>query len=256
MELPPRLPEIIAHRGASHEAPENTLASFNLGWAQGADAGECDIHLTRDRQLVVIHDEDTRRTTGVAGRIAGRTLAELRALDAGRWKARRWAGEKIPTLAEALATIPRGKRLFIEIKSGPETVPVLARLLKRSRLPLKRVVIIGFSLPVMTLAKRALPKVAVYLGADTRHVGRRRVWTTPVEELIALAQAAKLDGLDVDATGPIDAAFVARIHGAGLKLFVWTVNTAARARRLAAAGVDGITTDKPGWLRERLGTGS
>lgn len=245
-------PEIIAHRGASHAAPENTLASLNLGWQQGADAGECDIHLTKDGHLVVIHDDDTRRTTGVASKVSQQTLAQLRTLDAGRWKAPKWAGEKIPTLTEALATIPRGKRLFIEIKSGPKSIPVLARTLRHSRVPLKSVVIIGFSLRLLTLAKRALPKVPVYWAADTRRAGRRRVWTIPVEELISRTQRAGLDGLDVDATGPIDAAFVARVHAARLRLCVWTVNTAARARRLAAAGVDGITTDQPGWLREQL----
>src|SRR3954447_14069494 len=103
--------EIIGHRGASHDAPENTLASFRLGWAQGADANELDIRLTRDAQVVVFHDVTTRRITGLDLPVAAQTLAQLQALDAGGWKDAAWAGEKIPALADVFATVPEGKRL-------------------------------------------------------------------------------------------------------------------------------------------------
>ena len=106
--------DIIAHRGASHEAPENTLASVRLGWAQGADAVEVDVRQSRDGHIVVIHDAHTRRTAGVTRRVRAETLDELRALEVGRWKHRRHAGEKIPTLAEVIETVPPGKRLFVE----------------------------------------------------------------------------------------------------------------------------------------------
>src|SRR5580704_14008797 len=88
----------VAHRGASFDAPENTLAAVNLAWRQRADAVEIDVHLSRDGQLVVIHDYNTRRTTGVNRLVARQTLAELRALDAGRWKGLEWLDETIPTL--------------------------------------------------------------------------------------------------------------------------------------------------------------
>src|SRR4051812_13053462 len=98
--------EWIAHRGESYLAPENTLAAFKLTWELGgADAGETDIHLTRDNQLVISHDKDTKRTTGTELLIKDSTLAQLRALDAGSWKDPKYSGEKLPTLAEALATI-------------------------------------------------------------------------------------------------------------------------------------------------------
>src|SRR5687767_10257607 len=86
--------QFIAHRGASHDAPENTLAAVRLAWAQHADAVEVDVHLTRDGRLAVIHDPDTQRTAGVARVVAQSTLAELQLLDVGRWKASRFAGEK------------------------------------------------------------------------------------------------------------------------------------------------------------------
>src|SRR5438477_1876233 len=92
--------EIVAHRGESADAPENTLAAFRLAWERHDDAIELDVHLTADGQLIVCHDPDTRRTTGVKKVIKETPLAELRELDAGRWKGPQWAGEKLPTLDE------------------------------------------------------------------------------------------------------------------------------------------------------------
>src|SRR5262245_24319538 len=124
--------EIIAHRGASHDAPENTLAAFKEAWKQKADGGELDIFLTGDGKIIVIHDSNTKRTTGVDRKVAEHTLEELRKLDSGRWKSERFAGEKLPTLSEMLATAPKGKKVYIEVKGGPEIVPELNRVLKAS----------------------------------------------------------------------------------------------------------------------------
>jgi glycerophosphoryl diester phosphodiesterase len=109
--------EIIAHRGASFDAPENTRAAVDLAWQQNADAAEIDIHVSRDGEIVVIHDDNTRRTTGLDAEVAALSLEELKKLDAGIWKGLQFAGESIPTLDEILALIPPGRRLFIEIKS-------------------------------------------------------------------------------------------------------------------------------------------
>src|SRR5207249_946557 len=139
--------------GASHDAPENTLASFKLGWAQRADADELDIWLSKDDHIVVMHDGDTKRITGVNRKITDQTLAELRAQDAGTWKGPQWKGEKIPTLDEVLALIPAGKRLFIEIKCGPEVLLELERVLKESGRKPQQCAIIAFSFQVAQLAK-------------------------------------------------------------------------------------------------------
>jgi len=88
--------EIIGHRGASFDAPENTLASFRRGWEQHADAVELDIRQTKDGRIVVIHDQDTQRVTGVNRLVEEQTLEEIRQLDAGVWKDSRWVGEKVP----------------------------------------------------------------------------------------------------------------------------------------------------------------
>ena len=245
--------EIVAHRGASFDAPENTLASLRLGFEQGADAGELDIHLSKDGQAVLMHDASTRRTGGVDKPVAEQTLAELRALDVGVWKELRWANERVPTLAEALATTPQGKRMFVEIKCGVEVLPELERVIRASGKKPEQIVLIGFGLETMRAAKALLPDLeACWLasykaGADGRIPG--------AEELIEKAKQAGMDGLDLNARfllGQAGPGFAAKVREAGLKLYAWTVDDPAQARALAALGVDGITTNRPAWLREQI----
>src|SRR5438876_4057740 len=101
MNTSPPATEIIAHRGASADAPENTVAAFKLAFEQGADGFEADYCLTRDGKIICIHDENTQRTTGIDGVVSRMTLDELRRLDAGVWKGTKFIGEKLPTLQEA-----------------------------------------------------------------------------------------------------------------------------------------------------------
>ena len=120
--------QIIGHRGASHDAPENTLSAFKLGYQQHADAVELDIYLTGDGKIAVLHDGDTLRISGVSNCVAQTSFEDLRKLEVGQWG--KWTNkaysEKIPSLEEVLPLIPEGKRLFIEIKCGPEILPRLA----------------------------------------------------------------------------------------------------------------------------------
>ena len=115
--------EIVAHRGASFDAPENTLSAFRLAWQQKADVVEGDFYLTKDKHIVCIHDKTTKRVAPKQATltIAKSTLAELSALDVGSWKHPRFANERIPVLEEVLATVPKGKRIFVEIKCGPKS---------------------------------------------------------------------------------------------------------------------------------------
>ena len=243
--------EIIAHRGASHDAPENTLASIQLGWQQNADAVEIDVQFSKDGHIVVIHDDNTRKTAGVRKKVSAQTLAQLKALDVGRWKHSKWTGERIPTLAEAFATIPDGKRLFVEIKCGAECIPAFVRDFTASGRKAGQVVPIGFSLETMRQLKQALPDLEVcWIAAFRRTL---RGWSPKAEKLIERATEAGLDGLDLGGRGPVDAEFARKVHQAGLKLYIWTVDSVSKAKRLIAAGVDGITTNKPGRLRSELG---
>jgi len=242
-----RAVEFVGHRGASHDAPENTLASFRLGWQQ-AEACELDIHLTKDGQVLVSHDFNTKRTTGVDHKIAESTLAELRALDAGQWKGPQWAGEKLPTLAEVLALQPDRKRLFVEIKCGAEVLPELGRVVRAAGKQPGQVVLIGFKLETMQAAKKLYPDLTVLWLAGLK----KNTPPPKLADLVAQARAAGLDGLDLDYRLPIDAAGVKVVTDAKLQCYVWTVDEPAVARKLIAAGVKGITTNRPQWLREQL----
>jgi glycerophosphoryl diester phosphodiesterase len=247
----PTLPLIVAHRGASHDAPENTLAALRAAWTQGADLVEIDVRLTRDGEVVLLHDETFERTAGCAGKPEDMDLAEIRALEAGAWKGPPFAGEKVPTLAEALAAVRPDKGILIEIKEGRELVPALSREVEAGSLAPERVHFICTDEATLRAAKATLPRTKALRLAGGAWENRVR---TPAEldALIAGARAAGLDGLDLGDDWPLDAALVRRVHDAGLLCHVWTVNDGARARHLAAAGVDGITTDRPGWLRQQL----
>ena len=245
--------EIIAHRGASEDAPENTLAAIELAWAQGADAVEVDARLSRDGRIVLMHDSTTQRTGGRDAKVANQTLAELRTLDVGRRHSAEWAGERVPTLAEALATVPEGRRLFIDLKVGREVVPELVRVLDASRFPPAQIAVIGSSLRTLEAVKRALPAVAAYWIQTVRRHPETGQWLPSLESRIRRAREAGIDGLDFQMAEAIDRAYVAQARQAGLAVFVWNVNTADEARRGYCARVDGITTDRPGWLRELSG---
>ncbi|HWL08924.1 MAG TPA: glycerophosphodiester phosphodiesterase [Planctomicrobium sp.] len=236
--------EFIAHRGASYDAPENTVASFKLAWEQRADGAECDLYLTKDNQIVAIHDKTTKRTAGIEKIVAQCTLEELRALDVGTWKLERFRGEKIPTFAELLATMPEGKKIYIEVKCGPEIVPELLRQLHASRLPPQLTPVICFNADVIAAVKQQSPQHPAYFLHSPEKI--------TAEELISKAKAIHADGVDLKAVKELDQAYAEKIHAAGLRLDVWTVNDVAEARRLIDLGVKGITTDRPAYLREGL----
>ena len=244
--------EIVAHRGFSARAPENTLAAFELGWKNQADACELDVYLTADGKTIVIHDKDTKRTTGVKMDVATAKQADLMALNAGSWKGKEWANEKLPTLEQALATMPKGKqRFFIEIKCGAEIVPELKRILEPMKGRAGQLAIIAFNRDAAAESKKAMPWIKVYRLASGKTKERK---ATDLTQLIADTKADKLDGLDLGTSDfPWDEAMVKQVRDAGFGLYVWTVNKPADAQRFAKLGVDGITTDDPVMVREALG---
>jgi glycerophosphoryl diester phosphodiesterase len=243
--------DIVAHRGASFDAPENTLASAKLAFVQKADALETDIWLTKDGKIIVSHDLNAKRTTGRDAKLSDLTFEEARALDAGKWKDPKFAGEKLPTLEEQLALIPAGKRIFIEQKAGVEIVPALKATLAKTHLKRAQLVIIDFKLPSAKAAKEAMPDLVVLWLLNPPSKDPKKP-SPDLDEAIAQAKAAKLDGLDVNHKFPIDAAGMKKLKAAGLQLHVWTVDDPVIAKHWADLGVDGITTNRSGWLREQL----
>jgi glycerophosphoryl diester phosphodiesterase len=246
--------EITAHRGASRLAPENTLGAVELGWQLGADSVEIDVYLTKDNRIVAIHDDDTKRTAGVSLVVAETNFDRLRELDVGRWKSPSWAGQRIPSLEELLPTIPDGKRLLIEVKCGPEIVPVLKDALKKSGVENNKCAVICFKAEVLLEVKRQMPHMHVQwlVGTIPERDKETKQIRVNVDEVVASCLRGKFDGLSVKRDSAIDVEFVKKFHDAGLQLHVWTVNSSQEAKRLAGRGVDAITTDQPGRLRQEL----
>jgi glycerophosphoryl diester phosphodiesterase len=238
--------EIIAHRGASYDAPENTLAAINLAWQQQAEAAEIDIHLSQDRAIVVMHDDNTLRTTGCNAKIASLTLEELQQLDAGSWKDSSFNGQRIPILDEILAIVPPHKRLYIEVKGrADEIIAPLKVCLGRSDLLAEQIFLVGFDYDLMRQIKATLPAYGVLWIQGVPHIAQ-------VDKVIERCRNANFDGLSLSYGWPIDESFVRRVGDADLKLSVWTVDDGDIARSLVAAGVTSITTNRPAWLREQL----
>ena len=220
--------QIIGHRGASEDAPENTVASFNLGYAQGADGCELDFHSTKDHRLIVIHDDTTRRVAGVDKKVFEQTFDELRTLEVGQWG--KWKGkgfsEKLPTLDEALATTPEGRKLYLHCYCSEKDIKQVRDAVIRSGKKPEQVVFIAFDLGPCKEFKKVLPQCKAYW---LQACGTK---SPTVDELIQKAKAAGVDGINLDYHFPIDKAFVEKVHHAGLEMHVWTVDDASEAAKL------------------------
>jgi glycerophosphoryl diester phosphodiesterase len=244
--------EIIAHRGASFDAPENTLAAFRLAFEQKADAIELDVHLSRDGRIVVIHDFTTHRIGGVDKAIREQDLGDLKLLDVGRWKDLRWVGERIPTLRESLQIVPPGKRVFIEIKSSAEIIPELERVLGASGLSTEQVVIIAFDYDTIVKAKKWMSQYECAWLIGFKPDARRPDPAALCQEIVQRAHCAGLDGLDLNHIGPLTPSFMQTIRDAKLKTYVWTVDDVEAAKKMIDLGINSIATNRHGWLREQL----
>ncbi|HTL51526.1 MAG TPA: glycerophosphodiester phosphodiesterase family protein [Planctomycetota bacterium] len=241
---------LVAHRGASTEAPENTLAAIQLAWQQNADAVEIDIHWTRDRKLAVIHDGTTKRT-GRVNRSIGRTIWDkLKEIDVGRHKGPQFAGERIPLLEEVLATVPPGRRLYIEIKGRTRQVKELDEVLTASG-KRHQIVVIGFGLRQLTAFKKMAHDVKVFWLRGPRV--RKNPPGVDLINRLWLSQAIKrgLDGLSIYHRD-INPALVKLIHDSGMQVNGWTIRSAADARRLWSMGVDSITADSLELVRKAV----
>ena len=231
---------VIGHRGALGLAPENTMAGFEAGLRAGADLLELDVHLTADGHAAVIHDPEVSRTTDGHGRVAAMTLAQLRGLDAGGRFAPRFAGERVPALAEVLDWARDRISLIVELKGDPVPPPALgARVVEllRAHDMLDRTMVISFHHPAVRDVKAlegCLATGILYQGllADT----------------VAAARAARADTVR-PGWAYVTRELVDQVHAAGLGFSTWNANDDERAAALVDAGVDSIGSDYPDVLR-------
>ncbi len=241
---------ILAHRGESYIAPENTLSAFNLAWKNGAKAVELDVHMSRDNKIVVMHDDSTTRTSGVEYIISKTDSAELRKLDVGRWKSEQYAGEKIPFLEEALATIPPRCIMFVEVKCGLEALPYIRDIIDKSG-KRSQVAIISFSLDVVSASKKLMADIPHYWLRSPRIDSETKKDIPYDNSLIKIAKENNLDGLDLQYY-MLTKEFADEIKASGLSLWTWNTNTPEKAQYQIDMGVDGFTTDRCGWMLDQL----
>jgi glycerophosphoryl diester phosphodiesterase len=236
--------QVIAHRGASASAPENTLSAVRAAVAYGADAVEIDVRRSRDGEYVVLHDATLGRTTDVyrhrwrrqGPRVDELTLAQLRRLDAGAWKGPSFVGERIPTLAQVLDLVASTRaRLLIEIKrpvgSDLRHLKDLAALLETAPLPHRRITVQSFDSRVVQDLRDRLPEVTLAVLARSVQ-GNLGVYSRWADQMSLHHKS--VDRRTVDA-----------VKGWGMHCVTWTVNDPVSMGRMLGLGVDGVITDHP-----------
>ncbi|MCY3976508.1 MAG: glycerophosphodiester phosphodiesterase [Chloroflexi bacterium] len=235
---------IFGHRGAMARAPMNTMASFELAMQQGADGIELDVHLSRDGQLVVIHDDSVDATSDGQGKVADMTLDQLKRLDAGAWYSDEFAGQRIPTLDEVFDAFGDGMFINVEIKSSRETVDRLekrlAECLRRHNMR-ERVIVSCFDPVILRRVKQMMPLVLMgFLYAPA----------------MPAAHNLLLKEFRHEARHPlhvmVDEGYMKWARAQDYYVNVWTVNDPERARQLKRLGVNTIMTDDPATIISAL----
>jgi len=246
---------IVGHRGASQDAPENTLAAFQLAWQRGADGIEGDFHLTSDGRVVCIHDKDTARVADVKLVVAETLFDKLRTLEVGAWKDEKWRGEQIPSLEEVLDTIPPNGKIFIELKTGPEIVDPMVKILAASSLRPEQIVIISFHAETIKACETRDPSLHTH-WLTKYEKDKQGQWQPSAKKVAETVHRLGADGLGTNALLEfVDKAFIQRYRNTDEDEFhVWVVNDIETARKYQRLGAWSITTDRPGWLHRQLAT--
>lgn len=245
---------IVAHRGASHDAPENTLAAFNEAWKQNADGIEGDFYVSADHQIICIHDKDTERTGGKRLDVANATVSELRQLEYGSWKDAKFRGEPLPTFEEILSSVPAGKHFVIELKTGPHIAPLLAASLAANPHDATKLLIISFHADTIAKCKELLPEIRAHWLTSYKQNLTTGAWNPSAQEIAKTIKACRADGLGTKADPSIVTAdFVADLRTHGVEEFhVWTVDSPQDAKYFQELGAIGITTNRPDFIRKSL----
>jgi glycerophosphoryl diester phosphodiesterase len=227
---------VIAHRGASAYAPENTLAAFDLALHLGCRHLELDVDITRDGHIVVIHDETVDRTINGTGPVGSHTLAELRTLDAGAWFGAQFAGERVPTYAEVLERYQGRVHLHTELKGRAQHMAAYTADLLRQYGMVAHVTVTSFQYPRLAEIRAYAPELPTgWLVSEVS------------DETIAQAQALGLTQICPKADH-VTPSLVRRLHAEGFVVRAWGVGNEALMRQVVEAGADGMTVNFPDTL--------
>ena len=237
--------KIIGHRGASDDAPENTISSIKEAFVQGADGVEVDVRLTKDKRVVCIHDKNTLRTTGLSLEVKNSDYRELKNLDAGSWKGAAWKDELIPSLEEVLKEVPLDKEIFIEVKTGLEIIDPLISLVLSSKIKQRNISMISFNDQVIKEIKLRLPDTRCNLltAFDPSYNEK---------DLPQLLKKIGADGVGVQNHPKLTKDFIDKIRNINKDVHVWTVNEGDEAKKYFSLEISSITTNKPKHIKNSL----
>lgn len=242
--------KIIAHRGASFDAPENTIPAIKLAWKQNIQKVEIDIHLTKDNRIVVIHDNNTSKLTVKDLNIKDSLFKNLQNLDIGSWKGHTWKNTKIPSLEEALATIPDFGTLLIEIKCGLEVIPFLIKAIKDT--PTNQIEFISFDYELIAAIKKQSPQHKALWLLDLDYTTETTSKCLSLNNYIDKTKNANLDGLNLWAGKIANKHYIETLKKNNLLVYIWSTNSPTIAKHFLELNVDAITTDRPFWMLQQL----
>ncbi len=244
--------KIISHRGSSYNAPENSIAAINLAWNQGVQKVEVDVRLTKDKQIVVFHDESLMRLANLPLYMSKTEFKLLRKVDIGVWRGQQWAGEYIPLLSDVLSLLSEEKRLVIEVKVGEEIVSYLKQVLDEFKSATAYIEFISFDYNVICRLKQEFPDIKCLWLLDLDYNAETKRDMLNVDEIIDKVKSGNLDGVDLWAGAVADSEFINKIKSEGISVYTWTINDLDIAQKYFDLDVDGITTDRPQLMLENL----
>jgi len=246
---------IIAHRGASYQAPENTLPAFELAFKQGADFIEADFWLTADYRIASIHDANTGRVAPGQKKhvISQSNMPDLQFLDVGSWKHSSFSGTRIPALEEVLDLIPQGKGIYIEIKDPrPDIILHIEKIIKDSRVPKELIKIMAFDPALVSAAKGRMPGIKVYWLYYWYLDQNSGVPSNSESEILSVLKSTAADGLDINNCVWVNKYFMEALCKLNLDLVLYTVDLLVDAVRFISIGANKLTTNRPAELRREL----
>ena len=240
-------PLIIAHRGASSKAPENTFIAYETAWNHHADAIEIDLRKTKDGVLVCAHDNNFNRVSGSEKNISESSYKSLSEIDIGSWKGKKFKNQRVPKLEEVLSEIPKGKKVFIEVKGVTRNLDELSRLILNSNLKKTQIHFLCYLPSVVKNIKNNFPnqKATLNLIPSLFNYDVNRI-----KQEIAISNS---DGISVHIDSKESIKLVEKLKNERLFVLTWTVNDKRFMNKLIEAKVDGIITDYPKKLAKILG---
>lgn len=242
--------KIIAHRGASFYAPENTMSAFKLAMQSKADGFEVDVHMTKDKKIVAIHDESTGRTGTKNFKLSNTKFSTLQKVDVGSWFGEKFKGEKIPLLEYIIESTPEDFDIYIEIKSDMKIVNIFYEFIQKYSVMKKRFFIMSFNYDLVYELKRLLPDFQI-------------LWIVEFGQNIPLSKDmykvvfdklknANLDGISTAGDLTHCLKMAKGIRENNWIFNVWTVDNPHLAKRFLNIGVTSLTTNRPDWIIQHL----